>query len=234
MTCAALLGVAATVSLGRWQLSRAAQKEALQAAIEERQAMPPLTGAEWTDQEPATLLHRPVVLKGRLDAEHTVFLDNRQMHGRPGFYVLTPLKLEHSAAAVIVQRGWVPRNFVDRAALPKIATPDGVVEIEGRIAPAPAKLFEFEGHEAGRIRQNLDLAAFGSETGLALLPLSILQTEGESDDGLLRDWPAPALGVEKHYGYAFQWFGLCSLIVFLYVWFQFIQPRRSARATRNA
>ena len=34
VTLAALLTLAATVSLGRWQLSRAAQKEALQAEIE--------------------------------------------------------------------------------------------------------------------------------------------------------------------------------------------------------
>ena len=36
-------------------------------------------------------------------------------------------------------------------------------------------------------------------------------------------------GVDKHYGYAFQWFGLCGLIALLYVWFQivrrFIRPR---------
>ncbi|MCY7369684.1 MAG: hypothetical protein LH479_02135, partial [Polaromonas sp.] len=36
----------------------------------------------------------------------------------------------------------------------------------------------------------------------------------------LRDWPAPNVGVEKHYGYAFQWFGLCALTVVLYGWFQ--------------
>jgi surfeit locus 1 family protein len=45
-----------------------------------------------------------------------------------------------------------------------------------------------------------------------------------------RDWPAVSSGVDKHYGYAFQWFGLCGLIALLYVWFQivrrFIRPRR--------
>ena len=45
---------------------------------------------------------------------------------------------------------------------------------------------------------------------------------------VLRQWPRPAADVHKHYGYAFQWFGLCALIAILYVWFQFIQPRRRA------
>lgn len=221
-----LIAVSATLALGRWQLSRAAQKTALQTAIEQRRALPPLSGTGWLDADPAAVLHRQVLLRGRFEPAHTVFLDNRQMHGRVGFFVLTPFLIEHSNAAVIVQRGWVPRNFLDRAALPEIVTPDGIISIEGRIAPAPAKLFEFDGVEKGRIRQNLDLAAFRAETGLNLLPVSVLQTQAASDDRLLRDWPMPAFGIETHYGYAFQWFGLAALIAFLYVWYQFIRPRR--------
>ena len=50
-----------------------------------------------------------------------------------------------------------------------------------------------------------------------------------SADGLLRQWPEPASDVHKHYGYAFQWFGLSALVIVLYVWFQIIRPRRRAR-----
>ena len=63
------------------------------------------------------------------------------------------------------------------------------------------------------------------ETGLPLLELSVQQS-GSENDGLLRDWPVVASGVEKHHGYAFQWFALCALIALLYVWFQIVQPRR--------
>jgi surfeit locus 1 family protein len=49
-------------------------------------------------------------------------------------------------------------------------------------------------------------------------------------DGLLRQWPEPAADVQKHYGYAFQWFALCALILGLYVWFQIVRPRRTGRA----
>jgi surfeit locus 1 family protein len=73
------------------------------------------------------------------------------------------------------------------------------------------------------------LAQFRAETGLALLDLAVRQT-GAPSEGLLRDWPAPASGVEKHYGYAAQWWALSFLITALYVWFQFIAPRRNARA----
>lgn len=229
VTLAAVAGIALTATLARWQMDRAAQKLALQAAIEERRALPPADAAMLVAGGPE-LVHRPVVLRGTWSGQHTVFLDNRQMKGRPGFYVLTPLRLKGSNRAVVVQRGWAPRDFMAREQLPRIETPGGVVELRGRIAPAPSKLYEFGAAELGPIRQNLDLGAFSAQTGLPLLPLSVQQTGGPSE-GLLRDWPQAATGVEKHYGYAFQWGGLSGLIAVLYVWFQLIAPRRRPHAS---
>ena len=234
---AAVLGMVVTASLGRWQLSRAAEKQALQATLDERGRMPALDGGTLllhAADPPEALqawVHRAVVLEGTWVPEHTVYLDNRQMQGRPGFFVVTPLQLR-AGGVVLVQRGWVPRNFQDRTQLPPVQTPQGLVQVQGRMALAPSRLYEFAGGDralgSSRIRQNLDLAAFRTETGLALAPLTVLQT-GVPSEGLLRDWPMVGAGVDKHYGYAFQWFGLCGLIALLYVWFQivrrFILPR---------
>ncbi|MFC5520350.1 SURF1 family protein [Polaromonas jejuensis] len=226
ITLATLLVAGATFSLGQWQLRRAAQKQALQAAIESRNMLPALDGkALAAIEDIAKELHRRVSVQGVWQPAQTIYLDNRPMDGRSGFWVLTPLSLQGSQQVVLVQRGWAPRNFSDRTRLPDVATPTGVVTVEGRIAPAPSKLYEFKGEDSGRIRQNLDLNAFRAETGLPLLNGSLLQT-GAPSDGLLRDWPAPNLGVEKHYGYAFQWFGMCGLVLILYVWFQLILPLR--------
>jgi surfeit locus 1 family protein len=229
VTAATLFALAATFALGNWQMGRARQKLDLHAAIESRRSMPPLDNQALAGGAVASeWLHRTVVLRGAWSGQHTVFLDNRQMQGRPGFYVVTPLKLEGSNMAVLVERGWAPRNFVQRDKLPDIATPPGPVEVRGRMAPPPGKLYEFPGAAAGPIRQNLDLAQFRTETGLPMLDLAVQQT-GPPSDGLMRQWSQPVSGVEKHYGYAFQWWALCALIAFLYVWFQFIAPRRKAR-----
>ncbi|MGV3492304.1 MAG: SURF1 family protein [Ramlibacter sp.] len=226
---AALAGIAATLSLGAWQWGRAQQRIALHEAIVAQERTPPVPPAELAGTtDPSALLHRPVVLRGTWVAGRTVFLDNRQMNGIPGFYVVTPLRLEGSEATVLVQRGWAQRNFTRRDVLPPVQTPAGAVEVRGRLAPPPAKLYAFDAEEQGPIRQNLDLARFRAETGLALLPLSVQQT-GAPSEGLLRQWPQPASGAEKNYGYAFQWWALAALIAILYVWFQFIQPRRRAR-----
>lgn len=238
---AAVLSMAVTARMGAWQLDRAAQKEALYTAMQQQAAQAPWDNRTWRDQlaqppgadAPAPLLHHPVLLIGRWQAAHTVYLDNRQMQGRPGFYVLSPLLLE-GGGTVLVQRGWVPRNFQDRTALPEVQTPTGLVRIEGRAAAPPSQLYAMGGGQtpdtaAPHIRQNLDMDAFARETGLNLAPLSVVQT-GAAAGGLLRDWPAPDNGVAKHYGYAFQWFGLCALVALLYLWFQLLRPARRAIA----
>ena len=227
LTVAALVVAGTTFSLGQWQLRRAAQKEALQAAVDSRSRLPELdVRSLLAGRNLADDIHRPATLKGSWRAEHTVYLDNRPMSGKTGFVVVTPLVLEGTSQAILVQRGWVPRNFADRTRLPDVSTPAGPVSVQGRVAPPPSRLYEFQGSESGRIRQNLDLPAFRAQTGLPLLDVSLLQS-GASGDGLLREWAAPSLGVDKHYGYAFQWFGLCGLVVLLYGWFQLFLPFRT-------
>ncbi|MFG6487437.1 SURF1 family protein [Roseateles sp. BYS78W] len=222
LLAAALLGAALTARLGVWQLDRAAQKIALQTADEVEGARSPLSNTELVGSP----LHRRVVLRGVWVADRTVWLDNRPMDGRAGFYVVTPLRLAGRGDAILVERGWVPRDSADRTHLPPLVTPAGEVEVEGRLAATPSRLYELGTGAAGAIRQNLDPAAFAVESGLALLPLTVVQTAPAGvDDGLLRHWPAPDLGLQKHYGYAFQWFALCALIVGLYVWFQLLRPR---------
>ena len=219
-TIAALIGIASTLALGRWQLSRAAQKEGLQAAIVAQGQLPPLGNAALVGLgNPLDAVHRTVVLRGKWMASKAVFLDNRQMSAKPGFYVITPMLLDNTESAVLVQRGWIGRNFTERERLPEVQTADGVVEIQGRIAPPPPKLFELGDAGTGRIRQNLDMVQFKAETGLPLLSVSVLQT-GSASEGLLRDWPVAAATAGKNYGYAFQWFGLSLLITLLYGWFQ--------------
>ena len=225
-----------TLRLGFWQLDRAAQKTQRQQAIDERKALPALPAAALakTAAELEPQLQREIELAGQWSAQHTVFLDNRPMQGRAGFLVLTPLLLP-DGSAVVVQRGWLPRAFDDRTRVNPPPTPPGLAQVRGRIAPGPARLYEFDQGASGPIRQNLDLDAFAAETRLRLRPLSILQLDSaDAADGLLRDWPQPAVDVHKHYGYAFQWFALAALTIALYVWFQLIRPRRRSRDPRAA
>lgn len=222
MVGAALLGIGVTARLGFWQLDRAQQKLDIQTAIEAEASRPQL---ETADVGSERQLHRRVALRGTWVADRTVWLDNRPMDGRAGFYVVTPLRLAGRDHSILVQRGWAPRDPAHRSHLPPVTTPAGEVEVVGRLAASPSRLYELGQEAAGPIRQNLEPAAFAAEARLALLPLTVVQTAGDDGDGLLRHWPAPDLGLHKHYGYAFQWFALSALILLIYVWFQIARPR---------
>ncbi len=234
---AALVVMAVTARLGVWQLDRAAQKEALQRQIEQQAAAPALAAdALATDPVAAAAQHyRRITLQGRWLPAQTVYLDNRQMRGRPGFFVLTPLLLP-TGDAVVVQRGWIPRDAMDRHHLVTVATAEGEVAVQGRVAPWPSRLTALGADEPGAIRQNLDLADYQAQTRRSLRPLSVteLAHAGNEGDGLLRDWPMPAVDVHKHYGYAAQWFAFCALTAGLYVWFQLYRPWRQRRQRQPA
>lgn len=224
----ALLTAVGLAALGLWQLGRATEKEATQAAIAAHAALPELThrdlGAESVSP---SMIHRRVRLRGRWLPEATVYLDNRPMAGRVGFIVVTPLQLEGQPHAILIQRGWVPRDAQDRTRLATVSTPVDTVEIEGRLVAHPNAVFDLgsSSGSSGLIRQNIELDAYAAEIGASLVPLTVLQ-QGAAQDGLLRDWAAPTVNVQKHYGYAFQWFAMSALVVGLYVWFQLFRPQR--------
>ncbi|MCK9517149.1 MAG: SURF1 family protein [Ottowia sp.] len=232
---AGLLTILVTAQLGRWQLSRAAQKTALEQAMQAHADMPLLDGAvlagDLTPQRRAELLFRHVSLRGRWLPGETVFLDNRVMQRRAGFYVLTPLQLAHQRRAVVVVRGWGPRDAYDPARLPDFETPAGTVEVTGRIIAHAPQMFALSEQAQGPIRQNLELDEYAAETGLALAPV-LVQQLGPASDGLQRNWAPPALDVERNYGYAVQWFGMSLVVAFLLIWFQGIKPRLRTREQR--
>lgn len=272
---AALLGVVATLTLGTWQLQRAVYKKALAEQIFQQNTLEVLdnnaqeaienianvnTKSNITSTTVASTytswVHRNVRWQGTWLDEHTVFLDNRFMAGRAGFYVATPLQLQGNQALVWVQRGWVARDGQDRARLPVLTASVDAVTVQGKVIQGISRIYELGGQSgaasaagdlgqpsalavarASQIRQNLPQLPANLQQ--RLLPVAVLQTlptvqsvAGQVDataqppDGLLRDWPQADAGVAKHYGYAFQWFALCCLIIVLYVWLQILAPRR--------
>lgn len=146
-----------------------------------------------------------VVLKGVFLADRTILLDNKVRRGRVGYEVITPLRL-NATRYVLVNRGW--------AATPEVRTPAGEVTIEGVARERFPRLLELEKKPPGKVRQSLDIAAFAAETGLALEP-RVIEQHSATGDGLLREWPRPEAGIEKHESYALQWYSLAGLALAL-------------------
>jgi surfeit locus 1 family protein len=224
----------ATARLGRWQLDRAHQKLANAALIAERGTLPALPGGVLARDEAGAerQMQRHIVLAGQWDAAHTVFLMNRTLEdGRSGFLASTPLRLA-DGSAVIVQRGWLPRDDADPMRPPALATPTGTVTITGHVAPWPKHWIELGQGAAGPVRQNIEFAPLAAEVGATLRPVTIIEdvTPGNASDGLRRDWAPPEVGVATNYGYAAQWFAMSVGFLGLWVWLQFFR-RRSTGAS---
>ena len=218
-TLAAAAGIAVTLALAHWQLGRAHEKEALAARLGARAKDAPvtLTAAAVKVED---LEWRRVSARGRFEPRYGVLIDNRVLHGVAGFHVVMPLELAGNGGAgsryVLVNRGWVAGN-ADRSRLPDVRTPTGTVEIAGlAITPSRRFLELSERVTEGRVWQNLTLERYTKAMPIAIQPV-VIQQDSALDDGLAREWDPPNLGVDRHYGYAFQWLALSATVLVIYL-----------------
>lgn len=219
-TLVTIILVTLGIALGMWQLDRMQQKIDLAEDLEKKEAATPLLAhaKNWTLPEAE---HHRMIARGFYLPQHTVWLDNRpHPQGKDpktgisvGFYVMTPLELEHSNQILWVNRGWLPRNAEQRDKLPELSTPVGLVEVEGIVYEHPARVMELGGSQqsTSKILQNLDLKKEQEHLSKPHLPFILRQVDGGYPDGLARDWLPADTGASKHQGYAFQWFALSGL-----------------------
>jgi cytochrome oxidase assembly protein ShyY1 len=223
----ALLGIL----LGNWQAGRAAQKLAVQEQLTARAAEPPVAlGPAITPA--ASLAYRRVTVTGEFVAGWPLLLANRPMAGRAGYYLVMPFKIAGSNTHVLVMRGWLPRA-AEYGKLPAFATPSGTVTIEGTVVASAGQVMDLGESGAlapNAIVQNISPDAVARASGLALQPFFVQQT-GPSLPGetLLRVWPSPTSGIDKHRGYAFQWYALAAMAILFFV----ITGFRSGSRKRN-
>ena len=212
--------VAIGIALGNWQTRRAAEKAGLQARLVQRGAAAPLVlGA--ARQDPDALEFRRIVVSGEFDPDWPVFLDNRPLDGRSGFILLMPFTLAGSHQHVLVARGWLPRDPGGATRPPEVDTPRGTVTIEGVAVRRPARLMQLGTApllQPGAVVQNLEVDAFARASGLDMQPFLLEQTgPGTPNEALVRKWPAPGVDVDRHKGYAFQWYALAAMAFLFFV-----------------
>ncbi len=199
------------LSLGHWQLDRAAEKRALVAAFARASETPielPRSG------EPR---YARIRVTGRYLADRQILLDNMTHAGTGGYRVLTPL-MTTDGTVLLVDRGWVaagPR----RNELPDVHVAGDARELTGRLDELPAAGVTL-GHEADTgWPQRLsfpDRARLEQLLGHPLYPKIVLLDPG-APDGYLRDWRPGGIPPERHLGYAVQWYALALTLLIIYV-----------------
>jgi len=246
-----MLGLTALfVTLGAWQVERLGEKEALIAAVAQRQDAAPIPlppAAEWEGPDtyfvdPATgarmpfgLTYRTVALDGTFVPDATVLVftsltDAKGTLSGPGYWVMTPLALD-AGGTVFVNRGFVPQaNGTDfRSAPPPTGTQHllGVVrspEATGSFTPQPDVKNGIDW-----VRDPVRLAALTGDLPQPLLPITIdlpAGAPGELPQGgeTVVEFP------NNHLGYAITWFGF-ALITPVLLGFWIARQRRGRGAT---
>ena len=218
-TLAAAAGIALTLALANWQLGRAHEKEERAARLGSLARDPPVSLAA-AEARVEDVEWRQVTARGHFEPRYGVLIDNRIRRGVAGYHVVMPLEIGSTSGGagryVLVNRGWIAGN-PERARLPEVRTPAGTVEITGLAVTPSRRFLELSSRAAeDNVWQNLTLERYREAFSLALQPV-VIQQESPLDDGLAREWDPPNLGVDKHYGYAFQWLALALTILVFYL-----------------
>jgi len=234
--------VALGIALGNWQLRRAGEKAVIAEQLAQRGAQPPVVmgdggGVQGHDRvdtgvHPTNIEYRRVRVTGEFVAGWPVFLDNRPHEGRAGFYLAMPFKIAGSDRHVLVLRGWLPRDPREYTRLPKYETPRGTTTIEGILVASAGHVLQLGAAaplKPGALVQNLEVDALAHASGLTLEPLLVQQTGPQlAGEVLVRDWPAPDTGIDKHRGYAVQWYALAAMAALFFVITGFRSGRKQA------
>jgi len=214
------------VSLGRWQLDRAAQKEALQASFADDSAYAAVSG-ELTVQP-----FQRLEASGQYLDDRQFLIDNMIVDNRLGYFVITPFEFDRNEALLLVNRGWIARP-ADRSELPSIDVSNDYTKVLGmagtlpRVGIRPGDAF-LPDTPWPKIALFPTPAELTTELGRDVLPF-VLLLNPEPDSELVRRWQPHVTGPMTHYGYAFQWFAMAATVLVILVWQQRRKGRRAVQ-----
>ena len=202
------------ISLGFWQLDRADEKRAIEDQI---------ASANSGDVELVTSVkflkdkeYYHVRLQGSYVGDKQFIYDNQIVDQISGYYVLTPLVLKGASKAILINRGFIPWNG-RRDKLADIDIAESLTEIKVQISK-PVKRMELEASELTGdfpvLIQALDLDEMSNTASLDLASVIGLLSP-ESDNGFVRRWEPYAGSIERHMGYAIQWFLMALVLAFI-------------------
>ena len=206
-----LATMAFLVSLGFWQLERADQKRTIEASIQKAN-----TGVVELIVNQNELLNKEyyeVRLQGSYVSDKQFIYDNQIVDQASGYYVLTPFVLTGQSNAIMINRGFIPWNG-RRDQLADIAVDSASREIKIQVSK-PIKRIELKTSDISNqfpvLIQAIDFDVIEEISSTSFVDVIGL-LDPSSDDGFVRKWEPYTGSIEKHIGYAIQWF-LMALVL---------------------
>lgn len=203
------------VSLGLWQLDRAAEKQALLALFESGGGY--MEPSDFGALEPFDRIE----VAGRYLPERQILIENIPLDGRLGFYVITPFEPSTNDPLLLVNRGWIPKpghpdEETDLDVPAEFGYVRGLAGHLPRVAVRPGEAFA--AHEDWpRHALYPTPAEVAAELERPVLPVVLLLGADEAN-GFVRRWQPNISGPMTHYSYAFQWFAMALAVVGIAGW----------------
>ncbi len=208
-------------SLGVWQLQRANEKRGIETRINARTTAPAMILEPPLNWMPDEVEYQNIKVTGEFLPLGQLLIDNIIRNSKPGYDVMSALKIAGTEQILLVNRGWVAQGR-SRNDLPEVELPEGLQTLAG-IVRTPSALPFVDASMTPLSMQApfslwlyADLEKYRSESGLQLLPFAMLQ-KSDNGDGLLRDWPAYRAKVAMHIGYAIQWFAFAIIVSIIFI-----------------
>lgn len=207
------------MAAGFWQLNRLDERKASNDEIRtasEAPARPMEDLLADIDAGVDVLDHTAVSIEGRYLVGDDLLVANRTFDTQPGFWWVTPIELA-DGRIVAVSRGWIPRGVALGTDGRTVETPDGTVQVAGR-------LFDDVGDGAvgspveGVAQVNrMDLSAVEEALGVDVVDRWVqLENPAWSFGDVPVPVPRPTLDEGPHLSYAFQWFFFSASTVVAY------------------
>lgn len=212
------------VSLGFWQLERAAEKTLIAEQDAQRAAAPAQPLATLLDAAPAELAYRRVTVSGYFLLEPLIFLDNQIRDGRYGHDVYGLFYDRPSARYALVNRGWVPGDS-SRRSLPEVPVLADDLTVSATVYVPPGEPYLLAEEQFADLESPLLVQSVASPALRALVSRDLeqplfaweLRMTPEQPGGFRRDWPVVNVSPEKHRGYALQWFTMAAALLLLFI-----------------
>jgi len=209
-TLLVLAAIGVMARLGIWQLDRLDQRRAFNTRVTAQMNAVPLTlTGDALSADLINMEYRSVSVRGQYDFSQQVALRNQAWDDKAGVALFTPLMIEGSKQAILVERGWIPLDDTARENWSKYDEP-GTVEVRGlvRASQDRADFGNLTDPEGALSVWNLaNVSRIRSQISHPLLPVYIQQAPDPTWTSLPhRLEPELDLTEGPHFGYAMQWF----------------------------
>ena len=203
--------LALLITLGFWQLDRADEKRAIEDQVANANAniAELITDVDLLSEKEYYHVH----LQGSYIKDKQFIYDNQIVDQIPGYYVLTPFVLKGNSRAILINRGFIPWNG-RRDQIADIDIGADITEAKVQISK-PVKRIELK---ADQIKPDFPvlIQALDMDEMSAIASLDFASIVGllspESENGFVRQWEPYTGSIERHIGYAIQWF-LMALVL---------------------